>query len=134
MRISDWSSDVCSSDLKLLVHDDVFIQAHPERAVAEGVTISEGAGDAHPVEVFQAGEAPETLAAIGDLPLGIERIERVAVVIGEAHAIVFDNEAVHALKPVDDVRLAVTQHLYLDQAFVRALFFDSLAKIGRAHV
>src|SRR3546814_1724167 len=30
---------------------------------------------------------------------------------------------------LDDVRLAVTQHLYLDQAFVRALFFDSLDSI-----
>src|SRR3546814_6925732 len=105
MRISDWSSDVCSSDLhgfdagnldlgagfqrlgirKLLVHDDVFIKAHPERAVAEGVNISEGAGDAHTVEVFQTGKAPETFAANVDLRLGIERIERVADEVGRAH-------------------------------------------------
>src|SRR3546814_13841307 len=113
MRISDWSSDVCSSDLhgfdagnldlgagfqrlgirKLLVHDDVFIQAHPERAVAEGVTISEGAGDARPVEVFQEVEAHATLTAIGDLPLRIVMTKCIVYGVGESPNMSLYNQA-----------------------------------------
>src|SRR3546814_16121593 len=38
MRISDWSSDVCSSDLLLQVNGKPLIVWHIERLVAAGIT------------------------------------------------------------------------------------------------
>src|SRR3546814_20651625 len=47
MRISDWSSDVCSSDLALAVH---AVQKISERIAAEGIRIRV-TGSAQPVEL-----------------------------------------------------------------------------------
>src|SRR3546814_8768653 len=66
MRISDWSSDVCSSDLDLigdrcqLVGDDLFV-TNPTR-LARG--IEEGIANSLLVKVNQIGTLTETLEAV----------------------------------------------------------------------
>src|SRR3546814_6931218 len=69
MRISDWSSDVCSSDLMrvLLVEDEREMAAWLERALAQSGFVPEHAPDARTAESLLA--ASEYDAVIMDLRL-----------------------------------------------------------------
>src|SRR3546814_5139574 len=47
MRISDWSSDVCSSDLQIASTDEADVRCNPfERSLVSGVVLTRGG--AHP--------------------------------------------------------------------------------------
>src|SRR3546814_17708192 len=47
MRISDWSSDVCSSDLKNVSANEAFFQGHfPDKPVMPGVLVIEALAQA----------------------------------------------------------------------------------------
>src|SRR3546814_10609478 len=45
MRISDWSSDVCSSDLEAQIASRILVQTKPPIDVAEAITTNEGVYD-----------------------------------------------------------------------------------------
>src|SRR3546814_7131061 len=80
MRISDWSSDVCSSDLATLAHgrvtggflglelvDQYVVQAHAAAAVVALVPAHEAGRRAHAVAVGRrAGDIARQLAASFD--------------------------------------------------------------------
>src|SRR3546814_6113847 len=66
MRISDWSSDVCSSDLDRLVQRDVDVPAlaFGGASGAQGLAV-----DLDLVAIADLGADPRTLAVDGDPPL-----------------------------------------------------------------
>src|SRR3546814_13375129 len=72
MRISDWSSDVCSSDLQLLDHIDVRSFQRPLRQRAKAVQarragLRRAAGGGFEVEVFTACLQAGRIDEIGKL-------------------------------------------------------------------
>src|SRR3546814_1513540 len=60
MRISDWSSDVCSSDLRVWINPSPnaanvnMARAYAGTVMVEGATLSEGRGTTRPLELFGA--------------------------------------------------------------------------------
>src|SRR3546814_9285629 len=92
MRISDWSSDVCSSDLRLDTKDFQFLYAEGDDLVFmdkdsfEQINISkEVVGDAH--EFLQDG-MEVVLELWEERPISVELPEQIEATIVEADAVV----------------------------------------------
>src|SRR3546814_1131634 len=95
MRISDWSSDVCSSDLLLRVFGDVGIQIvheHPERGFGQPTLRRQlgATGSADRAAVVDAGHGwsfGSDVCAPAAKPRQSSRTERrvAAIEIGRAH-------------------------------------------------
>src|SRR3546814_1699999 len=67
MRISDWSSDVCSSDLPEVSVDVLVDALGPRRALLQQLS------DAQMVIVGSRGRAPLTATVLGSTSLNIDR-------------------------------------------------------------
>jgi hypothetical protein len=93
----------------LLVNNDVVAGTHGERALLSGRAVLKHALNREPMEVFEARESSEALTTVGGLESRIQCVERVSVVLVEAHSIISNNEAIHCGDLVDDVELAVAK-------------------------
>ena len=71
----------------LFADDNVVILTHRETATLESGTFPVHALDVKVLEVFDAGEAAEALAAFGDPTVRVKRVERVAVFVGKADSL-----------------------------------------------
>src|SRR3546814_14485403 len=80
MRISDWSSDVCSSDLLDLDLDQVAV-LHADRRVALGADAARRAGGDHIARLQrdEGGHIGDDLADVEGHQLGVRRLHHLAV-------------------------------------------------------
>src|SRR3546814_12865669 len=93
MRISDWSSDVCSSDLAALFHP----QDHPRRlaghaAVAQGVLHQHGEHLLQVARVDQYGQGRYAVAELDLVQVGRDgfEVDRKSVVWGKSVSVRVD--------------------------------------------
>src|SRR3546814_3139296 len=108
MRISDWSSDVCSSDLMIDEYPILFVAA----ALAEGRTVARGAEELRVKESDRIAVMATALRAAG---AGIEEFEDGLAIEGSGGAPLAGNA--HAASHLDHrIAMAMT------------------VEIGRAHV
>src|SRR3546814_1372711 len=111
MRISDWSSDVCSSDLPARLHEALRYA-------------SDGGKRLRPLVVYAAGEV---------LGLPPRRLDAVACAVEMIHVYSLVHDDLPAMDDADLRRGRATTHRAYDEA-TAILVGDALQEIGRAHV
>src|SRR3546814_9961427 len=115
MRISDWSSDVCSSDLEAQIASRILVQTKPPIDVAEAITTNEG--------VYDLLASREKHCALDCGAAGYPITARLAAeIIG-----VFASEAMEAILPTLALRVRAVELHDREKG-------GGGAEIGRAHV
>ena len=77
----------------LLAHNDLVFLTHRETADLATLAIAVDALDAQILKVFEADKTPKPFATLCDLEVCVQRIEGLAVGVGEANAVILDVEA-----------------------------------------
>src|SRR3546814_8330443 len=109
MRISDWSSDVCSSDLNILAGDFLPLKRNKKREAGAEASKFSGSLKAPQVEIDQGGDG-EVFDQVIELLIALRR---------SASRLIDTVVAVHCLAHISEVRSASGARLEADEIGMR---------------